>query len=68
MTVQELIDQLNQIEDKTQNIRLGVEYGYGCYSTGEVVCVNEVQVHDDDGEPTDDFIVVIHGELDSDED
>lgn len=41
MNVQQLIDELTKIEDKTLPIRMTLEYGHGCSCVGEIDSVDE---------------------------
>lgn len=53
MNVQELIDLLNKVEDKTKPVKLLVEYGMGCFEKTD----SNIDVDDDDENE-----VVISGE------
>ena len=47
MNVQELIDELNKIEDKTKTVQIHVNYGMGCWTKSFDIDVSEHDVEDD---------------------
>lgn len=53
MNVQELIDRLSQVEDKSIPVRIGIESGRGCYS----MCNDPYGSVDEDDEEQEFFII-----------
>jgi hypothetical protein len=61
MNVQELIDELNKIEDKTKTVCILSEYGWGCFSESDDVSVEERDDEEDENGNTIPGMICING-------
>lgn len=66
MNVQELIDELNKVEDKTQEVKIHINYGMGCWTRTSDLDISEEDVYDEEGEETGETYISISGEEEED--